>query len=147
MLVDLGGIILGANAVLALSGETVTSLTSGIAAIAEIQVKSDGTVFKDTSTTSPSQIDATTDWIIPNSASGSKTYYIRYTSLVGDALTAAPAAEDAWIAISGTMIYRLVDASAPAGGKTATFTIEISDNASGPALVSASYTLTVDRED
>jgi hypothetical protein len=67
-----------AYGVVALSGETISNLSSGTAAV---RVNTDGTVDK--LDPGASQIDASTDWIIPNSAASSL-YEVSWSQVSGD---------------------------------------------------------------
>ena len=118
-----------AGPVVTLSGETVSNVLTGVASLF---LNADGTMDK-TDFGGRVQIDAATDWIIPNS-SASADFDMRYTNLVGDALSTEPAAEDTWINCGAEREMTI------SGSKTSTFDIEIRDP-SGSTVASTSYSL------
>ena len=106
----------------------------------------DGTKdFKD-NTDASTQVNATTDWVIPNSAAPGS-YRIRHTSATGDTADFTPAGTiNSWLALTSNALYDVLDTTITATVKSVDFDIEI-DDGGGTALSSASNTLTADRED
>lgn len=96
-----------------LDGESITNVLTGVATV---WINADGTVDK-TDFGGRTQIDSATDWVIPNSVASSD-YDVRYTSLTGDPLDVAPAAENVWVDLS-------VDREFGNNLGNSTFTIEI----------------------
>jgi len=125
--------------IVTVSGEDVEATASFPQnAIAIIRFNQNGTVDKVVNGVSE-QVDAATDWIIPNSKAPGN-YQIRYTNHSGTPLTSAPGNEDEWVALSdGDAAYRLVQALG--GSAAASFTIEIRRGGSGSAIASGSYSL------
>lgn len=137
----------GLNVVFTLSGQTVIAGTSGSQASARIKIDDDGNVYESVNLAAFSQVDTVTDHTRPVSASPGDVE-VRYTNLTGDALASATAAEDTWHPLSsGDFILEQTDNTAPLGGNSSTFDIEIRLGSSGGADASGSYTLTADRED
>ncbi len=126
--------------VVTLSGESVVDV--GVfpgTASAFIDVLTDGTLESDTGGIK-AQIDAGTDWIIPNSAA-SVNYKVRFTNLVGDALTTPPDVEDAWVAVTETRSYGVFVNTDDR--EAATFDLEIRFG-SGPTLASTNFSVDAD---
>lgn len=117
-----------------LSGETVVAL-----GIATIIFNTDGTVDKTEDATTV-QVDASTDWIIPNSGAAGHTYYIRATKTSGD----DPNIGDdlaTWLALSSK---RQWGQSSTLETLTCTLKIEIArDSGGSDVLASGTYTLGV----
>lgn len=125
-----------------LSGEVIADIGGfPSTAAAFVDVLTDGTIQK-TEGVTETQIDGSTDWIIPNSAANSM-YEVRFTNLVGDALTTPPAAEDVWVFITEKRSYGVFETTD--NTKVATFDLEIRLNG-GPVLSSASYQVTADND-
>lgn len=133
--------------VLTLSGEVLSVSEIGVNATAQFFVNTDGTVDRRTNLGAFVQIDAATDWIIPNDFAPDD-YECRYTNLTGDALSApTSAAEDVWRALSlGNFSFTQFDSDPAAGGKSSTFDIQLRKGA-GPVLKTGSYTLSATRDD
>lgn len=135
----------GGGAALSLLGEIVIAFNLNSDASAEIILRDDGTVDRGINGVF-TQVDAATDWIIPN-GDAPAAYQARYTNRTGSILTNASAAEDTYRAFSlGSYFTRNTDQTVAAGGLNSTFDLEIRDGA-GPVLASGSYRLDADRED
>ena len=124
---------------LTLSGETIDNSSVSGPLYARLKVDNDGKVYKSTDTGTPSwvQIDTTTDWVRP-AASSPGAYEVRFTAS-STTPTSSTTAEDTWHPMTSGdwILYNF----APAGTKASTFTLEIRDGSTGPADVSASYTV------
>ncbi len=131
--------------VVTLSGDVNAAFNFGANAVAYHFANSDGTFDEKDNTSPVIQINASTDWIIPN-ASAPGSYRIRHTSAVGDTAWFVPAgAINVYIALTVIRGYRVTDTSPTLGGKSVTYTLEIDDGA--VSQDTGSYTLTADRED
>ena len=129
--------------VITLSGETVTgfAIFPGDAS-ASIKADNNGNVYKRTNGGSWTQVDTLTDWVRP-AGSAPGLYQVRFTNLVGDAVSAS-AAEDIWHALSsGDFIVTLTNTGV--GFDTSAFDIEIRYDG-GATLDSAEYILHADVE-
>lgn len=124
------------------SGETVNSTGAGTA-IAGIVVNADGTIDKIESG-STTQIDAATDWVIPN-ALASSLYEVRVTSVNhngGPGWLSSPGADGTWFDLSTdrTWSIQAIGASTPL---TTDFTLEIrwagATQDTGSYILNASY--------
>jgi hypothetical protein len=116
------------------------SSTSGSPATAGVRINSDGTVDKREQAVY-TQINASTDWIIPNGAAG---HYVRCTA-TGDPLSVGSSATGSWLATSGSPEWFLTNGS---GGTTenASLTIEIASDSGGTDILdSATITLAATR--
>ena len=131
--------------VVTVSGEVIDD--SGVGArtyIARLRLLSTGTTDKRENTTT-TQIDASTDWIIPNGAAPDD-YEVRYVSHTGQALNGSTnLTENNWAALTSNAIMTLTKALAGAESQSCSFTVEVRKGSSGGALDSASYTLSIDR--
>jgi len=128
---------------LTLSGGSADSTASDPSnAIVRFTFNEDGTVDR-TQEGSTAQVDASTDWVIPNSAAPGD-YEIRFTSLSGDSPTVSGGtAENSWWAFtSGNFQLSLIQGTV--GSQACSFTIEIRKGSSGAALVSGSYSLSAE---
>ena len=122
-----------------LSGQTVADFNVNVDVTCGIRVTTTGYVQQYQSTTASwVNVDATTDWIDPHTAADS-TYYVRVTSVTGDAFTSSPGTNGNWFAISSNRAWELT-ASAGTGTKSTSFTLQIS-KPSGTVLDGGSYTL------
>lgn len=115
--------------VVTLSGEAVSNALSGVASLF---LNADGTMDK-TDFGGRAQIDASTDWIIPNTGASDK-FDMRYTNHSGDVLDTEPAAEDVWVDCGSEREMSIT------GNKSCSFDIEIRD-VQGITVASASYSL------
>jgi hypothetical protein len=122
-----------------LDGHTVDSDIQPAVAHVGIRFNADGTVENTLAdANSWVQIDAATDWIIPNeSAPG--TYEIRYTNRVGDIFTSESTVEDAWGALSTGQTYRI--SRVQVGTDTVTCDFEI--RLGGTTIATAEYIISV----
>lgn len=118
------------------SGESVTGLKLSGTATAGIRVNADGTIDKNQNGIY-SQIDAATDWIIPN-GSASSLYEVRVTSVTGSFSNAA-AAPNTWINLGSNREWNVIQVGE--GSSTASFTLEIRYDG-GAVLDSGTYFLT-----
>ena len=132
-----------AGGTVTLSGESVS--VNGALADAGIRFNSDGTVDKVENGTY-TQVDSSTDWIIPNGAASSL-YDVRITNVVDIGGSpegfnhASAAAEDVWINLGANREWAVENVGT--GGSSSvgyTFDVEIRYNG-GSVLDSASYTV------
>lgn len=121
------------------SGETFTDFGVNRTARAALVVRADGTIDKIVNVTT-TQIDSSTDWIIPN-GDASSLYDVRYTGLTGDPLDASSSLnEDEWGALSSDMFFEQRALVGTGDAFSSTFTIQVRFNG-GAVLDSASYTI------
>ncbi len=131
--------------VVTVSGENATDIAVNRNARATIVLRQDGTIDKIEDTTI-TQVDAATDWIIPNIAAPSN-YQFRYTGLAGDPLDGSTsAAEDVWRAASVGDFFFEQRATADPEDFTSTITIQVRKG-TGPVLDSATFILHASRTD
>lgn len=132
--------------VVTVSGETgITDIAINRVGRAVVVVVDDGTMDKIVNTTT-TQIDASTDWLVPPGPAPSD-YQARYTNLTGAALHASTtAAEDVWHALSASSFFFEQRALVDNDDFTSTFTVEIRKG-TGPVLDSDSYTIRASRTD
>ena len=130
------------------SGDSFTAFNAGADAIAAMIWATDGTRDEKANLAASTQVFASTDWIIPNSANDQLGFRIRHTSETGDTGTPwSPAGTiNTYLALSSPHIYQVTDTTALVTTRSVTFNIQIDDGA-GNVLSQASQTLTADRED
>lgn len=115
------------------SGETVTSSGS-----AGIRVNTDGTIdSRKGSGPTYAQIDASTDWIIPNSASGIKTYHVRL-DINESNMHASSDSMNTWLEINTAREWWHVSS-----GLTRNGTLRVSDDGGSTDLDTGTYSLVV----
>jgi hypothetical protein len=127
--------------VVTVSGElNINDASASRTCRAGIRVNSDGTIDKYLNSTY-TQIDSSTDWIIPNGDADS-TYDVRITNVVwafGSSFDVEAAAEDAWIDLGFSREWSIEDSSSGgAGKKRVTFDVQIRKDA-GAALDTGTY--------
>lgn len=136
----------GGGGTVTLSGETVNR--DGTLDVVGIYVYgsssgSQGQVDKREGSTY-TQIDTTTDWVIPNSAAGDG-YHIKCTitsDIGGDPGFTGGSGTGSWLSLTGvTSRFWIAEPPGPYGAdsKDITFTLEISDDGGSTTLDSASY--------
>lgn len=128
-----------------LSGEAIARVqTSPSNALCSLIINTDGTVDKFSG--SQSQIDAATDWIIPNSQA-TILYEVRVTNVnftqAGDGASFSVAFEvdDTWKALDADATWQITQNSDTPAAKSVDFDLQIRLG-SGPTLASAAYSLT-----
>ena len=127
----------GGGGVVTLSGEFIEHIPVIGLALAGVKANSDGTMQQRKGGLF-TQIDASTDWIIPNGAASSL-YEVRYTNVSGNFGSFTPAAAvDTWIDLGADRQWLLTNGTAIYASRT--FTLEIRYNG-GAVLSSASYTI------
>lgn len=133
--------------VITLSGETVNAFAFMSDARAELELRANGNMYRETNNAGAIQIDSATDWVRPAS-SAPGLYETRYTNLVGDLLHAGTSSgENGWRAVSlGTYFWVQQDSTPTAGGEDSTFDIQVREG-TGPVIASFQYRLIADRED
>ena len=137
--------ILAPSAVVTLSGQVISSFSFGSNALSAVIVDSTGIMQQQLNNGVPTQIDASTDWIIPNSAANSS-YRVRYTNKTGVAFTFNNiGAENVYAAISVDRQLEITDSNPTPGGVQATFTLEIDDGS--VSQDTGAYILNAERED
>lgn len=127
---------------LKLSGETVADTkTEPTNATAGFRINQDGTIDEQ-SAGSYTQVDGTTDWIIPNDLAPGD-YEVRYTNVSGTGAgdETATAAEDTWYELSSGAFEVTLTASV-VESKSITFDFEIRDGADN-TRATGEYTITV----
>lgn len=123
------------------SGETITDTRpQPVDAKAGIRVNNDGTIDKRENTTY-TQIDGSTDWIIPNQHDG-LTYHARLTVVSGSSPSAGSDAVNSWIPITDNPEWALIEGGS--SSSTGTWLLEISGDGGGTVLDSANYVMTAD---
>lgn len=139
---------IGSGPVVTVSGETISQSdpSAPYNSRVAIQFNSDGTIDKITDfngTPTVVQIDAGTDWIIPNIAAGIE-YDVRFVSGGGDlaaGFDVEAAVEDTWIDLGSDRLWSSTSTIQEEFSGTATF--EIRHGGSGITLDSAVYTFTI----
>jgi len=130
----------GGASTVTVSGETIEVVDSGVYAQAGIRVNNDGTLDKKTTTTY-TQVDSATDWIIPNSHPG-ETYHARLTVSSGVGVWTGGGGQSAgsWININTSPVFerRTADNSV----ETGVWLLEISGDGGVTVLDSGSFTIT-----
>ena len=134
----------GLNAVVTVSGQTVIEV--GSEPSAGVRFNTDGTVdsYTNENGSSPtySQIDASTDWIVPNSAASDKTYHVRATlnSESGGGTKTGPLG--VWLELNTNLLW-FIERLSGAGSGTSEWDldIEISDDGGTTTLDTALYQL------
>jgi len=130
----------GAPPVVTVSGETISHTVSQPSdAVAGIRWNADGTVDKKVGGTF-SQIDASTDWIIPNGA-GDSSYEVRHTFTSGASFTTEASAVNVWIALGSDRLYELLEGGESTQTRVCVFEIR---KDGGAVIDSATYTFTAD---
>ena len=133
-----------ASATVTLSGDSNSAFAFGSNATAYHYANSDGT-FDEKDNSSPNiQINASTDWVIPNSAAPG-TYRIKYSSMTGDTGDYVGSISTVYAALTSSRYAAVQDTTIISGGKSITFTLHIDDGTTEQDT--GSYTLTADRED
>ncbi len=132
-------------AVVTLTAHQVFSVSAGGVSNARLHIVADGTMWRQTTHMGSQQINAATDWIIPNLSAPDSSYEVRYINLVTQSLPqfSAFAAENVWVDLSES---RFLQVYAWPGGiyRTATFDLEIRKDG-GAVLATASFTLTASK--
>lgn len=125
-----------------LTGGTIADaqLSPG-ASTAGININNDGTVDAFTTTGGVVQINADTDWVLPNSAAPSD-YEVRLTVSAGSAPTTGPAV-NTWHALTTSREWRLTFPGGGPGTDTGTWLIEIR-RSGGSVIDSGSYLIDVE---
>jgi len=125
-----------------LAGEGVSDIvTDPSDAAAGFRFNTDGTIDNRIGSIAVyTQVDALTDWIIPN-LHATALYEVRYTGLTGDAFTTEAAAADTWIALSAAREWRIAITAVEARSNSFTFEIRLG---SGAVISSATYTVAVE---
>lgn len=134
--------------VVTLSGATLSTTSGGSQSDSSVKIEDDGKVYRRYNAGAWVQISASTDWIIPNDVAPDL-YECRFTNLTGDvAWFTTNGTEDVWIELDVTNLVCTVTDETAGGAieQSVTFDLEIRLGGSGPALVSASYTLTANRD-
>jgi hypothetical protein len=127
-------------AVVTLSGEIVSDNSAGTSE-AKLRVNADGTIDKYTTTGGWSQIDSSTDWIIPN-GSASSDYDVRVTGVLGT-FTASPGTNGDWFTLGSDRTWELSLTGSSGDSDQVSFTVEIRDG-SDVTQDTGSYSLAVD---
>lgn len=136
----------GARQRLSVLGEVIVGVqVTPINSLSSLNFNSDGTVDKEL-TSGTTQIDAATDWIIPNSLANSG-YQVRAQSIVwnssgdGEAFTAEGIPTDnTWADLGTTRKLTILQSADTPATKKVTFTIELRIG-TGPVVASATYSL------
>ncbi len=140
--------IAGASAadVVTITAGTFIAFAFGADATARHHFRSDGTFDTQQNNQTAVQINASTDWIIPNS-SAPGAYRVRHTAESGD--TGGPwtpaASINTYVALSTNRIYKVVDTTTTLTTRSVDYTAEIDDGS--VSQDSSAMTLTADRED
>ena len=122
-----------------LSGQSVSEVGAG-EQIAGIRINTDGTIDQRTALATYTQIDASTDWIIPNSAAADATYHVKWTPGVGDPLTTGSDSTGTWLELNTNREWFLKDTAA----LTHQATLAISNDGGTTTLDSATYNLLIE---
>lgn len=131
--------------VVTLSGESIFDIDAGARLYrASLLINTDGTLDKRQDTII-SQVDASTDWIIPN-GSAPGTYQFRFVNRTGDSPNGTTnMTEDVWVAISGGQLVierqRLLLATE---NDVTNFDLEVREGA-GSVIDTANFSLDIER--
>ena len=132
----------GGGDVITLTDNSNTAFNFSATAIAFIWLNSDGTVDEQDNSSSKVQVNASTDWVIPNgSAPGS--YRAKHSSMTGDTGNYVGSLSSVYSVLTSDKYYA-VNATV-AGTKSITFTAHIDDTSTEQDT--ATFTLTATRED
>lgn len=135
---NIGGTWKNAAGLVTLSGETGISDAGSGPRHAGLRFNTDGTLDKLIGTSTFTQIDAATDWIIPNDQQEA-IYEVRYVSFVGDEVFLLdPSGENTWVALSESRTWRITNTTGSTT-ETASCDFEIRLGSSGSAIATASY--------
>jgi hypothetical protein len=150
MLVDMGGIT--SMTATAAGVVTISNASESVAdffvgnGVCGVELRHpDGTMYTfydDSGASAPNftQKNATTDWIIPNSAATDATYHAKLTKTGGTAtLDGGGAAEATWTAVSGGILWQIVSSSST----SYTGTMAISNDGGSTTLDTCTITLTI----
>ena len=131
--------------VVTLSGEAIDDEDASERAYrAALIIRTDGTVDK-IENTSTSQIDASSDWIIPNSEASSD-YQFSYSLSSGDALhSSTTMSAGAWQALSSDIYFEQRIDGCSVTEKTSTISVSVRKG-TGSVLESGTYILSVERQ-
>ena len=121
-----------------LDGQVVTNVDAPAPVLAGIRVKSDGTVERALDA-SWSQVDAATDWIIPNGAA-SGDYEVRATEIAQTGGATRSGTTGSWLALSSTRTWTI---QKEIGTGTATWDLTLEIRKGSTTLASGTYELTV----
>jgi hypothetical protein len=129
-----------------LSGATITGVDSGGGPVytsdAALFVRADGTIDKLETGSGTTQINSSTDWIIPNgSASGDYQVMIHEDSGTLNRLFQDKI--DTWLSLAGDRDWGVFRSISAPGSKTCTVTLSIRKNG-GPVIATAVYVLTAE---
>ena len=133
----------GGSGAVTLSGDTNSAFRFGADCYAYHYANSDGTFDEKDNTSSAIQINASTDWIIPN-GDAPGTYRVKYSNMTGDTGSYVGSISTVYAALTSSRYTAVVDTSVFAGGKSITKTLHIDDVTTEKDT--GSYTLTADRE-
>ena len=130
--------------VITLSGETITGTDNGggptWSASAALIVRADGTLDKIETGVGTTQIDPSTDWIIPNGEASSD-YEVMIHEDSGTLNRPLQDAIDTWVSMAGDRDWGVQYSSSSPGSKTCTATLSIRKNG-GPVIDTAVYVFT-----
>lgn len=131
-----------ASAVVTVSGEVITDTGAGARTYRAAAVfRTGGTVDKIVNTTT-TQIDNSTDWLIPNGDAPAD-YEVKYDLISGPALDGSTSlADGVWGALTADKFFE--QRRTAIGSSSSTITISVRKG-SGSVLDSATYVLTADR--
>lgn len=124
--------------IVTVSGESILSASFGGTVTAGVRFSSSGIVSKNVNSIY-TQIDAATDWIIPNSAAPDD-YQVRCTFT---GATPSGAATNTWLALSTTREWLVTDTTDNGVAVTSTLTIEIRKG-TGAVISSGVYSLSAE---
>ena len=143
----MGFIAAAGGPVVTVTADTNQAFNFGSDAIARHIWNSDGTLDERDNNNTAVQINADTDWVIPNAAAPGL-YRIRHTSATGDtAEFTAAGAINTYIALTSSRTYQVIDTTPTNDGtRSVDYNIQIDDGA-GNLLDSALMTLQANRED
>ena len=127
--------------VVTVSGQSIFAFDFSGPVFAEVQFRTNGTVFENEDG-NQSQIDSATDWVRPDPPASAGDYEIRATQTGSSGSATRTGTLNTWQALSSQRNWRITRA-AP-GTATWTLTIEIRDATSLVVLDSASYLLSAD---
>lgn len=129
--------------VVTITGGTLsTAERAGSIAIKDLKFDQDGNVYEKSTPGSYTQVEASTDWVVPET--DALAFQVRYTNPSGSVTSSGT--EDVWHLLSaGDFVMTVADNSPGDGTTDGTFTIEVRLFNGGAVLDAGTYTLKADR--
>lgn len=135
----------GGGDVITLNGRSITASNFGADSDAWMRLAPDGKAYERKNAGSWVQIDAATDWIIPNGSAGVP-YRGQHRNRTGDGFASGTTepSNDVWNSLAANILWKVLDTDGGPDGKSITFDIRIDDGTT--ILADESYTIAANRE-